>query len=147
MANRYRAGLWFATALLLPLFGQPAFADEPPLPQKGSDAHLGVVSCAGSTCHGATKPFQNSSVLQNEFVTWQRHDKHAQAYKVLLNDQSKRIAAVLESLHEVVMRAQRMNEDPKTIEISGSPTPQFDIESDLEARLKKIDEDSPDAEA
>jgi hypothetical protein len=95
MANRYRAGLWLATALLLPLLGQPTRADEPPLPQKGSDSHLGVVTCAGSTCHGATKPFQNSSVLQNEFVTWQRQDKHAQAYKVLLNEQSKRIAANL----------------------------------------------------
>lgn len=61
--------------------------------------------------------------------------------------QSKRIAAVLESLHEVVVRAQCMNEDPQTIEISGSPTPQFDIESDLEERLKKIDGDSPNAEA
>ena len=39
----------------------PAFAE---------DIHLGVASCAGSTCHGAPEPFANSPVLQNEFVTW-----------------------------------------------------------------------------
>jgi hypothetical protein len=30
--------------------------------------------------------------MQNEFVIWHREDKHAKAYSVLLNDQSKRIA-------------------------------------------------------
>ncbi|MCP5424903.1 MAG: hypothetical protein H6970_07520 [Gammaproteobacteria bacterium] len=69
-----------------------AYADTPPLPQSSTESHLGVVTCAGSTCHGATRPFKNSPVLQNEFVTWHREDKHAQAYKVLLNDRSKRIA-------------------------------------------------------
>ena len=53
---------------------------------------MGVASCAGSTCHGAVQPWQGSRVLQNEFITWQRKDKHAKAYQVLLNDRSKRIA-------------------------------------------------------
>ena len=69
-----------------------AEAEAPTLPQYGGDSHLGVVTCAGSTCHGATRPFQNAAINQNEFVIWQRKDKHARAYKVLLNDQSKRIA-------------------------------------------------------
>ncbi len=69
-----------------------AEAEAPTLPQYGGDSHLGVVTCAGSTCHGATQPFQNAAISQNEFVIWQRKDKHARAYKVLLNDQSKRIA-------------------------------------------------------
>lgn len=62
------------------------------LPQYGQDAHLGVLSCAGSTCHGAVEPWKNSTVLQNEYVTWQRQDKHAKAYNVLLDERSKRIA-------------------------------------------------------
>ncbi len=72
-----------------------------PLPQFGPDLHLGVATCSGSTCHGAAKPFKNSSVLQNEFITWQREDAHADAYKVLLNKESKRIARNLglESAH------------------------------------------------
>lgn len=61
--------------------------------------------------------------------------------------QSKRITAVLESLHQIVVHAQRLDEDVKTVNVSGSPSPQFDIEADLEARLKKIDEDSSDAKS
>ncbi len=53
---------------------------------------MGVFSCSGSTCHGAVQKWPNSRVLQNEFVTWQRKDKHSKAYKVLLNERSKRIA-------------------------------------------------------
>lgn len=59
---------------------------------KQPQPHLGVVTCAGSTCHGASAPSQNSKVMQNEYILWQKQDKHARAYKVLTNDQSKRIA-------------------------------------------------------
>ncbi|MFQ5763763.1 MAG: multiheme c-type cytochrome [Rhodospirillales bacterium] len=69
-----------------------AFADEAPLPIADKDSHMGVFSCSGSTCHGAVQPWQNANVLQNEFVTWQRKDKHAKAYQVLLDERSKRIA-------------------------------------------------------
>ncbi len=65
---------------------------ETTLPQYNNYQHLGVVTCAGSTCHGANKPSTDTSILQNEFLVWQREDKHAKAYKVLLSDQSKRIA-------------------------------------------------------
>ncbi len=71
----------------------PAMAvAQAPLPIVDKDVHMGVASCAGSTCHGAVQPWQGSRVLQNEFITWQRDDKHAKAYQVLLNDRSKRIA-------------------------------------------------------
>lgn len=69
-----------------------AVAGEEPLPIADKDSHMGVFSCAGSTCHGAVQPWQNANVLQNEFVTWQRKDKHAKAYQVLLDERSKRIA-------------------------------------------------------
>ncbi|HYH42969.1 MAG TPA: multiheme c-type cytochrome, partial [Burkholderiales bacterium] len=35
--------------------------------------------------------WKQSSVLQNEYVTWSRRDKHARAYTVLLNDRSREI--------------------------------------------------------
>jgi len=56
------------------------------------DLHLGVTSCAGSTCHGAPEPFANSPVLQNEYVTWQKYDPHSKAYSVLLEPRSVRMA-------------------------------------------------------
>jgi hypothetical protein len=59
----------------------------------GGDAkHLGVQSCAGNNCHGAVKPLPGSHVPQNEYFIWSQKDKHAQAYAVLSNDRSKRIA-------------------------------------------------------
>lgn len=56
------------------------------------DRHLGVASCAGSNCHGATRPYLTSSVEQNEYIVWNREDPHSRAYLVLLNERSKRIA-------------------------------------------------------
>ena len=59
---------------------------------QSADVHLGVTSCGGSTCHGATQPVRGSQVLQNEYLIWQRQDKHAKAYAVLLEPRSQRIA-------------------------------------------------------
>ncbi len=73
------------------LFAQ-AFADPPPFPVAGPDLHLGVATCSGSTCHGAAEPFKDSPVLQNEFITWQREDRHAKAYDTLRTEESGRIA-------------------------------------------------------
>ncbi|HWB47879.1 MAG TPA: multiheme c-type cytochrome [Stellaceae bacterium] len=62
-------------------------------PVRADDAvHLGVQSCAGNNCHGAVHPIGNSRVPQNEYFIWSQKDKHAQAYAVLGNDRSKRIA-------------------------------------------------------
>jgi len=87
-------GIWRALGLIAFLsvgMSFPATA-ESPLPIVDKDIHMGVFSCAGSTCHGAAQPWKNVNILQNEYVTWQRRDKHAKAYKVLLNKTSKRIA-------------------------------------------------------
>lgn len=72
--------------------GHAVAADAYPLPQESGAIHLGVASCAGSTCHGTTRPFDDSTVLQNEYVTWAKEDLHAQAYKVLLEEASQRIS-------------------------------------------------------
>jgi len=81
----------FSSALMS--FG--ASAAEMLLPLADKEFHMGVASCAGSTCHGAVKSWPNSPILQNEFVTWQSKDKHAKAYDMLLNKRSKKIAANL----------------------------------------------------
>ncbi|MFT6406808.1 MAG: hypothetical protein ACJAQ6_000218 [Arenicella sp.] len=66
-------------------------AEEPGL-QQAAAKHLGVASCASSTCHGSTVPFADSNVLQNEFRTWNEQDTHARAYQTLLSPESKKIA-------------------------------------------------------
>jgi hypothetical protein len=71
-------------------------ADAPPLPYQAKAQHVGVVNCASSLCHGSISEWKGSNVLQNEYVTWSRVDKHAlRANQVLWNDRSKRIAANL----------------------------------------------------
>lgn len=65
---------------------------EPELPHYSGQARLGSQTCGGSTCHGAAKPWANSAVLQNEFVTWSTDDPHSGAYKALSSDRGKRIA-------------------------------------------------------
>ncbi len=87
-------GLKILAAVLAVTGTAPALA-QTALPIDSEDKHLGVATCAGSTCHGTPKPFEDSPVLQNEFITWHREDQHAQAYKVLLNEQSRRIARSL----------------------------------------------------
>ena len=66
------------------------------LPYQSKAQSLGVVNCANSLCHGSVSPWKDSNVLQNEYVTWSRVDKHAtRAYQVLSNDRSRRIATNL----------------------------------------------------
>ena len=50
---------------------------HPVVPQYGTAQHLGVASCASSTCHGAAVPAAAGNVLLNEAVTWLEQDKHA----------------------------------------------------------------------
>lgn len=59
----------------------------------GADAqHLGVASCAGSTCHGAVKPVGSHPIRQDEYFIWQRKDSHAGTYNLLLEPRSNEIA-------------------------------------------------------
>lgn len=69
-----------------------AWSADSPLPMVDKESHMGVFSCSGSTCHGAVQAWPNSNVLQNEYVTWQRRDKHAKAYEVLLTERSRQMA-------------------------------------------------------
>jgi hypothetical protein len=53
---------------------------------------LGPGSCSSSNCHGSVKPHNSSNVLQNEYITWSKHDRHARAYLSLQTADSKKIA-------------------------------------------------------
>ncbi len=60
-----------------------------------SHKHLGVASCSNSVCHGASQPFRDSNIQQNEFAIWQEFDPHARAWQTLGSDASKSIARKL----------------------------------------------------
>lgn len=60
-----------------------------------SHKHLGVASCSNSVCHGASQPFRDSNIQQNEFAIWQEFDPHAKAWQTLGSDTSKAIARKL----------------------------------------------------
>ena len=78
------------TILLTALSMSAAHSQQ--LPYQSPHETLGTVTCASSLCHGAVKRWKDSPVLQNEYITWSRTDKHTRTYAVLLNDRSKRIA-------------------------------------------------------
>lgn len=70
-------------------------------PAVAQDVHLGVKSCGSSGCHGQVSAF-GSKVLLNEYLTWQKYDKHSQSYSVLKGKRAQRIAANLgiDAAHE-----------------------------------------------
>ncbi len=83
---------WLAGVLLALVAGAAVAQAPATLPYQSPDKSMGVVNCANSICHGSVQPFKDSTVLQNEYVTWSRVDKHARAYRVLFSEQSQRIA-------------------------------------------------------
>ena len=72
--------------------GTPVSTATPQATAAAPGLYLGVATCANSGCHGSTQPLDASRVLQNEYYTWLNRDRHAQAYNVLFNDRSARIA-------------------------------------------------------
>lgn len=77
------------TALSFLLSASVVTADD------AGDKHLGVATCAGSTCHGSTRPFADSRIHQDEYFIWQRKDAHARAYDTLRSERSQAIARKL----------------------------------------------------
>jgi hypothetical protein len=83
LAAIFSAVLWLATS--------HAIAD----PVSDSALHLGVATCSGSNCHGATERPAGSSVPGDEFIIWSKRDKHRQAYLVLKEERAIRMARAL----------------------------------------------------
>jgi hypothetical protein len=85
--------LWRAVVVAASLHaGAACAASQAPLPNVAPQKTVGTVNCASSTCHGSVTPWNDSPVLQNEYTTWSRLDRHAKAYSVLRNERSRRIA-------------------------------------------------------
>ena len=58
-------------------------------------ARLGVATCRGSNCHGATERPAGSVVAGNEYSIWSSRDKHRKAYTVLLEKPAVMMARAL----------------------------------------------------
>lgn len=86
-----RFARWIGPALLGTVALSAFAANGLKLPQQGDKDHLGVATCAGSTCHGSAEPLDAAPVLQNEYLTWHRRDAHARAYETLHSERSARI--------------------------------------------------------
>jgi hypothetical protein len=72
-----------------------SWADGPPVASR-QFALQGVASCASTACHGRNGP---QASKRSEYTTWMtQHDKHLEAYTVLLNDRSRRIEKNYRSL-------------------------------------------------
>jgi Cytochrome c554 and c-prime len=80
------AGLTLALSTVTPGSAQTARPDN---------AHLGIASCSGNNCHGATERPPQSRVPGNEYIIWSKRDKHRLSYAVLLEDRSVRMARAL----------------------------------------------------
>lgn len=68
-------------------------------PASTGPSYMGVGSCSSSNCHGSVSPRNSSNVLQNEYVTWQKNDRHAVAFAVLQGAQGQRIGHNLGMAH------------------------------------------------
>lgn len=76
----------------------PAWSADPELPSERGVQRAGHLTCSGALCHGAVQAWmrtKGSSVRQNEYLIWQRRDRHATAYDTLRGAESKRIGANL----------------------------------------------------
>ena len=82
-------------ALAAALMSGIGSAADAPLPQHSLDRSLGVATCTSSLCHGSTRYWSQSHVMQNEHLIWSRNDKHARAYAVLPDQRANEIARKL----------------------------------------------------
>ena len=82
-------------ALLAGLCGL-ASVQASPVTAINEHMHMGVATCASSTCHGSTQKFKESNVWQNEFARWQEYDPHAnKALQALESAEGQAIARKL----------------------------------------------------
>lgn len=78
-----------AAVLFCVIGALPAFADESSI---DDNIHLGAASCASSVCHGKLNRQETENVWLNEYRVWTSAGKHSQAYRLLENEESQRIA-------------------------------------------------------
>src|SRR5262245_44133407 len=76
----------------LTLFAAVALAQAQPAP-----SYIGAGGCNSSNCHGAAAELTtaDSRIKGNEYATWSSADKHARAYKVLIEARGKKMTQIL----------------------------------------------------
>ncbi len=122
LLHRMLAGL--AGLFIIPLLAAVP-ASSPQSSQDGPGRALGAGSCASSHCHGSLAEVQGGGILRNEYRIWSTQDRHAQAYAVLLDERSRRIAA---NLKLAAPQKAALCLDCHALNIPGSQrTPLFDI--------------------
>lgn len=57
-----------------------------------AEKFMGVASCSSSGCHGGVVGKNVTPVLQNEYHTWLKYDRHSKAYETLFSQHSAAIA-------------------------------------------------------
>ncbi len=72
------------TLILFPFFAGNAEGQS-------NSRYLGTGSCSSSNCHGSVMPKKGSNVLQNEYLTWLKHDAHSNAWLKLTEPDAKKI--------------------------------------------------------
>ncbi|MGE3807554.1 MAG: multiheme c-type cytochrome [Gemmataceae bacterium] len=87
----------------------------------------GTASCAGATCHGRVEPVAGRDFLLTEHTTWVLRDRHADAYRVLFDERSVRIARNLgpEPAHESA-RCLACHANPRTALAKDDPLAKAD---------------------
>ncbi len=79
--------------LVFCLWAGTAGAAESAVDAIAAHKHLGVATCSNSVCHGASQPFKDSDVAQNEFAIWQEFDPHSKTFATMSTPAAKSIAA------------------------------------------------------
>jgi Cytochrome c554 and c-prime len=92
IATRAARAFAAAAGLILALSTVTTGLAQTPRPD---NAHLGIASCSGNNCHGATERPAQSRVPGNEYIIWSKRDKHRLAYAVLLEDRAIKMARAL----------------------------------------------------
>jgi hypothetical protein len=86
--------IWPLMALFAAVLAKPAYAVDAEA-AINSFKHLGAASCSSNVCHGKLNPQPGKDVALNEYRIWSQEDRHAQAYRTLETEESRRIAAKL----------------------------------------------------
>jgi hypothetical protein len=96
--ERYRLLPVLAATVAAATLSAPARAAAPPT----GDRHMGVATCASTTCHGRAQAASGGNIPQTEYLIWSRYDPHAGAWAVLFEERSRLMAQRLglESAHD-----------------------------------------------
>lgn len=112
------------------------------LEKEKRSAHLEAVLSALTTI---SHHIRNSAMIISAKAEVVGHIKSAKAYEELADIclyQTKRINAVIESLNDLVKDVMKNDSELRTVDVTGSPVKQLDIEARLKERLSALNSDS-----